>query len=205
MQNTVDILPSNRSSWQELTICIARFLVDLQIFSIASETQKSSYPLAIHCRFVDFSTQKSTYPYAKHCRYSSLSQNCQQELTICIARFLVDLQIFSIAFGTQKSSYPLAIPCRFVDFSIQKFTYPYAKHCRHSSLSQKLLVGGNLYVQRDSLQICRFSKQNLKQKSSYPLSIPCRFADFYYNLKNPPIHMQITVAFLTSNRRVTGS
>ena len=137
MQNTVDILPSHRSCQQELTICIARFLVDLQIFSRAEPKNPT-----IHWQFlVDLQIfQPKNPPIHMQNTVDILPshRSCQQELTICIARFLVDLQIFSIASKTKKSSYPLAIPCRFVDFS-------------------------NMF-------------------------------------KNPPIHLQNTVAFLTSNR-----
>ena len=158
-------------------------------------TQKSSYPLAIPCRFVDFSTQKSTYPYAKHCRYSSLSQKllvgADYMYSAIPCRFVDFLKS-----RTQKSYYPLAIPCRFVDFSTQKSTYPYAKHCRYSSLSQKLLVGADYMYSAipcrfvdflnsiqnqkiflsigNSLQICRFFKY--VQKSTYPFAKHCSFS-----------------------------
>ena len=130
-------------------IYIARFLVDLQIFLLASKAQKLTYPLAIPCRFVDFFNsiqnpkillsignslqicrifkyvQKSTYPYAKHCRYSSLSQ-----------KLLVGADYMYSA-----------IPCRFVDFP-------------NSIQNQNIFLSiGN------SQQICRFFKYD--KKSSY--------------------------------------
>ena len=96
MQKTVNILPSHRSRQQELTICIARFLVDLQIFSIASKTQKSSYPLAIPCRFVDFLNMFKNPPIHLQNTVAFLTSNRRGywELIIYIAQFLVDLQIF---------------------------------------------------------------------------------------------------------------
>ena len=136
MQNTVDILSSHRSCYQGLTICVARFLVDLYIFSIASRTQKSSYPLAIPCRFVDFSTQKSTYPYAKHCRYSSLSQKLlvgadymYSAIPCRFVDFLNSIQNQKIFLSIGNS---LQI-CRFFKY-VQKSTYPFAKHCSFSHL-----------------------------------------------------------------------
>ena len=159
MQNTVDILPSHRSCQQELTICIARFLVDLQIFSIASKTKKSSYPLAIPCRFVDFSNMFKNPPIHLQNTVAFLTSNRRGfwELIIYIAQFLVDLQIFPI---TSIKKILLSIGnsqqiCRFFKYN-EKSTYPFVKHCRYSGLSQKLLVGTDY----------RYS------------AIPCRIVDF---------------------------
>ena len=97
-------------------------------------------------------------------------RSCQQELTIGIAQFLVDLQNFPLASKTKKPSYPLQFLqiCRFFKYN-EKSTYPFVKHCRYSGLSQKLLVGADYMYS----------------------AISCRFVDFPNSIQNQKIFLSI--------------